>query len=1725
MFRKHRKLSSNHKFRIYIRLGVMALCLLYLVQGHGQCINTDNIAGQENLNVFGPQLCENMKSLTLRGESISDLSPIAHVKNVEVLAIIETSLTSLAPLQITMENHRNEDSYHYIRGNKSLLSLAGLTYQGGNLEITNNDALTTLDLEITNHLHGELEIKGNAALSDVSGLGDHFYSDLDIIGNSSLTDLSGMSNITLIETNGDYLLNDLVIRGNASLTSLSGLQISATNIEITDNENLSSLEGVGESFFDTRLTISGHPALKDLSGIDSFKPSASSSDVVISNNPGLEHLWGLGNHDSFQTSNLIIRENSNLADLQGFENMTLRTVNISNNESLFSTVGLKNVEAVFGLEITNSFFNDLTDLTQVDGKIEVFDNPGITVLNNLGSTTESIGYNSSIDIYQNDNLGGIETLSSENGTVRSYKIRGNPALKHISLSARTAFYEIYENDSLLTIDIDSVRSITARDNPMLTALTVGYANTLDITGEAFQELVVNKRLNQITNPLFNISGEGDLGQLTFEGDLILLPEISVDTIETMRLSGSVFFRNSIGVVKDLEFDNTDLSLLEIIDYENVVINSATLIDLSELQDIEANHVTITGTSISSLAGMFNVNVNELIIKDNTLLTSAYFTDNNITTSLLEIEDNPALLSIEGVNHLVRDQDEVDFTIFRNEQLVDIDFGTTETTATGTITIRSNPLYTTCCEAEAWVGEEYLISNNGGICSGTTRTIADYCNLSVKVYDKTTGQLLTTLTDIDPDEPAWIMYEGTEQQLAFSLPRIGFDRVIMEGENGYVFRQLNFTRATRFQFDESFFEDENLPTNFKIIVRSEDTGTELKSFTIRAVRRPILFVDLNRDQGRNFIQIRNDAITKDMVPAERMELVHFREELTEANRRHNYQALLDALLNIRMRTLGAEAFNVDVVAFGRAGLLARQYLSELPIEVNRYLTVNTPHSGAELEDAMLSFNDISVSFYELLLNVGQAAIAAGTAFTGGLAVAGAIIITKASRNIAEIPLDLIESFLLDITVKSVNELVLKPENSYASESEKVEEINERFPLANVPKHSIVSVHNHEIRSVIDDARVPDEIREVYQEFNDLPCFELDPVRPEEIAGENNNTYSSFDSQTGGLTVPYISETIGDYGNLDQFEMRNLIFELLNGPKEHFTNSPYLLREVPPNPVAACESFLIGEIISLINEKVIDGAGGRSANETSIQIDTLIDEQLSLSYEGELLSLHVFTTNLDFYEAELTEANAVTLDVRSDANTITPTLYMAYGITPDSTVVEDYYLAFENEFDLTGYELQNFELAGVFGDTLSYQLLARNALEDEIDVTLIMANDIWPEALINPLFPGALIAKEAISDTMELNVGGEMIQVYTEVQPPTGYFGLTARDSIFIPENTELESTVAVVEILTNEPTESLTFKLAGDTTLFNTRLQDNRLLFQLVGSLDFESEIDYSLSVAGINNEKKDSLVMNFYVTDINESPTLVISELIPIQENDSNLYVGTLSATDPEGDELAFDTSLPTKLSLVEDSIWVISGLNHEVDSLVQVSISATDGEFIVEKSRILYVTDVNEAPTNVLLDNDSIYVKDMAMVLVGKLSAVDEDYDDRFTYRLEGFTDQFEIRSDSLIVSAETTTGLYTLPITALDLEGLAITSDLTVKVERERILGVARVVFMIYPNPAKDQLHIQHASGLPPEYRIYDLKGTLLLQGEGTRIDISSLVQQVVMLQTCIQGNCETVKVALTR
>jgi len=220
--------------------------------------------------------------------------------------------------------------------------------------------------------------------------------------------------------------------------------------------------------------------------------------------------------------------------------------------------------------------------------------------------------------------------------------------------------------------------------------------------------------------------------------------------------------------------------------------------------------------------------------------------------------------------------------------------------------------------------------------------------------------------------------------------------------------------------------------------------------------------------------------------------------------------------------------------------------------------------------------------------------------------------------------------------------------------------------------------------------------------------------------------------------------------------------------------------------------------------------------------------------------------------------------------------------------------------------------------------------------------------------------------------------------------------------------------------------------------------------DYESKNSYTLRIrttdaGGLFLEK--AFIVT--ITDLNEAPTgIALSSAIVPENQPASTIVGAFSSADPDAVN-TFAYSLVPGSGSADNASFRISGnqlltagsFNFENKNGYMIRVQTTDqGGLSFEKAFAIGVKNVNEAPTDIGLTNNSVAEHSPAGAAAGTLLAIDPDARDTFTYTLvggDGADDNgsFAIVGDTFVTTASfnyETKDSYSVRVRATDAGGL---------------------------------------------------------------------------------------------
>jgi gliding motility-associated-like protein len=283
---------------------------------------------------------------------------------------------------------------------------------------------------------------------------------------------------------------------------------------------------------------------------------------------------------------------------------------------------------------------------------------------------------------------------------------------------------------------------------------------------------------------------------------------------------------------------------------------------------------------------------------------------------------------------------------------------------------------------------------------------------------------------------------------------------------------------------------------------------------------------------------------------------------------------------------------------------------------------------------------------------------------------------------------------------------------------------------------------------------------------------------------------------------------------------------------------------------------------------------------------------------------------------------------------------------------------------------------------------------------------------------------------------------------------------IPENFTVGTSVATINTIDSDLADTHTYTLvSGSGSADNSKFQitSNQLVLNAVVNYNIQDSLFIRLRVTDNNGcyfEKECILE----VTNVNDAPTAIMLSDTSISENFLNPVAGTFSALDVDAND-TFTYSLVSGTGDTDNAGFSISGTglsfigtaNFEVKNTYSIRCRVTDfGGLFFEKVFTIIVKDVNDNPTNLLLSNDRVFENEPANQFVAKLSTIDQDVNDVFTYTFSNIgtnnNTSFSISNDTLFANQLfdfETKNSYVIYLTTTDSAGLFFTKTFTILIK----------------------------------------------------------------------------------
>jgi len=251
------------------------------------------------------------------------------------------------------------------------------------------------------------------------------------------------------------------------------------------------------------------------------------------------------------------------------------------------------------------------------------------------------------------------------------------------------------------------------------------------------------------------------------------------------------------------------------------------------------------------------------------------------------------------------------------------------------------------------------------------------------------------------------------------------------------------------------------------------------------------------------------------------------------------------------------------------------------------------------------------------------------------------------------------------------------------------------------------------------------------------------------------------------------------------------------------------------------------------------------------------------------------------------------------------------------------------------------------------------------------------------------------------------------------------------------------------------------------------------------------------NGASDTMQVQITLQGSNDAPTAIIFTGSSVDENaTAGTVVANMSTQDVDDGE-SFNYAIVDDASgLFEvsgDQIVVKDGadIDFENETSHEISVQVTDANGLTyDQTVTISVNNINEAPTDIIFNGDSIYENSAAGTVVATFSSVDEDTAETFSYELTDDSGLFELSGSQVVVKAGADIDFesaesHDISVQVTDSAGNSYTEQLTINVENVNEAPV---------NVQLDNMQIDEISSDPEPLALGDFGNGVVAQDGAT-------------------------------
>ncbi|MCE7990431.1 MAG: cadherin repeat domain-containing protein [Roseivirga sp.] len=366
----------------------------------------------------------------------------------------------------------------------------------------------------------------------------------------------------------------------------------------------------------------------------------------------------------------------------------------------------------------------------------------------------------------------------------------------------------------------------------------------------------------------------------------------------------------------------------------------------------------------------------------------------------------------------------------------------------------------------------------------------------------------------------------------------------------------------------------------------------------------------------------------------------------------------------------------------------------------------------------------------------------------------------------------------------------------------------------------------------------------------------------------------------------------------------------------------------------------------------------------------------------------------------------------------------------------------------------------GDDHQYTLIAGAGDEGNIAFTINAQDQLISSEVFDFEKQAGYSVRVQSTDNGGLSVTQVLIITINDLNEEATAIALSGNH---LEENNTLGDEIGTLNTTDPDNAETFTYTLvAGDGDTDNASFEMDGNTIKAAEVFDHETQSDYSIRVRSTDSQSNGlESIFSITIQDINETPTALDLSNSTVNENQAeSTSIGVLSTTDVDaGDAFVYsfatgDGDSDNELFTIQNGneLFATTSFDFETKSSYTVRIRSTDqaGES-VSSSFILTISDVNDAPTEILLSQSDLDENNAVGDIIGVFSSTDQDEADTHTYSLTAGTGDennasFSINSNGELVAGESfdfeQQSSYSIRVSSFDAANATFATSITITI-----------------------------------------------------------------------------------